>query len=152
MTDVLEKPKIERLTQKPEVIEAPDWEMLQANSVLIWPVGSRTIEGAHKPDSDYDFLVLSAGPIPDVYEKLGFQLESGDKHYEPSSGAFNSWRKGSVNLVATYSPSFSEKFLKANTLAKSLRLTNRGDRVTLFKALLYQDYAVEIPNADIRWA
>ena len=103
----------------------------------IWLVGSRTIEGAYRDDSDHDFLVFSQEPIPDKIEDLGFKLENGGAHYEPSEGYFNSWRKGNINVIATHDQVFATNFLKANKIAQILNLTDRADRVKLFQFLLY---------------
>jgi hypothetical protein len=146
-----DKPKLTELKERPEVIAQTEWDLLIAEHAKVWAVGSRSIEGAFRADSDYDFLVFSGQPIPHVFSGMGFELETGGAHYEPSEGGFNSWRKGSVNFVATYSPKFCADFLKANTIAQRLKLKDRDDRVTLFKAILYNDLPVEIPNASIRW-
>jgi len=147
-----EKTELVPLKERPEIIDLPIWELLIAEHAKVWPVGSRTIEGAFKPESDHDFLVFSASPAPHVFDQAGFTLETGGNHYEPSEGYFNSWRKGAVNFVATYRPSFCENFLKANTIAQALKLKDREDRVTLFKALLYNDFPVKIPDPSVKWA
>ena len=125
------------LKHRPEAIELSDWEKLTENGASVWAVGSRTISGASKPDSDFDFLVLTSRPIPDAIQNLDYELEVGDKHYEPSDGAFNSWRKGRINLIATYDRRFARNFLIANSVAQELGIKDRKDRVTLFQAIRY---------------
>ena len=56
----------------PEIMDEADWLALKAAKVEMWIVGSRTIEGGWHEKSDYDFLVLSRGPIPDVPDDLGY--------------------------------------------------------------------------------
>ncbi len=124
------------LSSKPDVIDGDHYKVLSDLGCKLWPVGSRTIEGAAKSDSDYDFLVFTHARIPDVFFGLGYDLNLG-QHYDPSEGAFNSWRLGSVNLIATDNFHFCNKFLRANEVAKALRLTDRANRVTLFQAILY---------------
>ena len=123
--------------EKPDAITEADWKVLWGSRCKIWAVGSRTIDGAAKPDSDYDFLALSRGPIPDAIEDMGYKLLKGDAHYEPNEGGFNSWRKVEVNLIVTQSQEFAEAFLRATAVAQKLALTDRDDRVTLLQAILY---------------
>lgn len=110
---------------------------LQELGCEIYCVGSRTIQQGFTDESDYDFLVFKAKPLPEVMEDLGYNLEKGSAHYEPSEGQFNSWRKGSVNIILTKDNLFKLKFLLANNTAKALRLVKREERVRLFQKVLY---------------
>jgi hypothetical protein len=138
------KPLIER----PEIIPVEHYEAIKNAGGYLWPVGSRTIDGAAQHDSDYDFLFLSKDRIPDVFDKLGYDLLSGGAHYDPSEGRFNSWRLGFVNFIATDEIEFVKRFLVANEAAKRMSLKSRNDRVTLFQAVLYCRVADE-PKASV---
>ena len=117
------------------------WGLLGAGVKGLWAVGSRTIEGAWTDESDYDFLVY----CPDTPQALrhgippapGFVLDDGGKHYEPSEGVFNSWRKERINLIMSRDWDFCRKFLHANLAAQSEKITCRDDRVKLFRYILY---------------
>lgn len=118
--------------------KAPD--VFSLKGCQFWEVGSRTIEGAWTPQSDYDVLVLSPENICADIDALGFRLESGGAHYDPSQGDFNSWRRGDVNVILTYDTSFAARFRKANSLCRFLRLKERGDRVAVFQSILYGNF------------
>ena len=103
-------------------------------------VGSRTIMGAARPDSDYDILV-SGSPdwTAEFMERLqseGFKLD-GSGHYEPSEGQFNSWRKADTNIVLTYRREFAERFRVANRICQRFCIAKRERRVQVFQAVLY---------------
>lgn len=120
-----------------ENMDVECYDAITKEGGYIWPVGSRTICGAATPDSDYDFLVFSHKPIPNVFDGLGFKLDDKDAHYEPSEGKFNSWRRNHINLIATRNQNFARRFIIANETAKHLSLLRRADRVVLFQAILY---------------
>lgn len=120
-----------------DMLSEDDWAVLQPHINFARPVGSRTIEGGWSENSDYDFLILSNKPIPSLLEDIGFNIDSHSKHYEPSEGHFNSWRRGNINLIVSYSADFANFFTAANNAARALKLTCRDDRVTLFQAVLY---------------
>jgi hypothetical protein len=118
-----------------------DSKALKKDGCVIQIVGSRTIDGAAQDDSDFDFLVhKSRGEGVSVLPELGYDLELGNEHYEPADGKFNSWRKGKVNIIYTNCDQFYQAFQKANALCKALKLLNRDDRVTVFQAILYNNY------------
>ena len=103
-------------------------------------VGSRSIQGASKPESDWDYLAFSWYP-PNIIWRLrrrGFHIQQNHK-YGVATSNFLSLKNSStnVNIILTSSPKFYKNFLKANRLAQRLRITNRDDRVKLFKSILY---------------
>lgn len=114
--------------------------------VLLWKgcdielVGSRRIEGAYGPDSDYDYLVLNGeGSGEAGLADMGFELDEPGEHYEPS-GSFNSWRIGNMNVVLTNSRKFYGDFCYAQSLAEHIPLLRREERVRLFQAVLYDNF------------
>jgi len=126
------------------MLSAEDQEAIVADNCKVFPVGSRTIDGAANECSDYDFLVVSSnGSGVSVLPDLGFVLDDSAKHYEPASGVFNSWRKGSVNIIYTNSGRFAKAFQNANALCVHLNLRNRDDRVAVFQSILYDNFPKE---------
>lgn len=125
-----------------------DDEMQHFSVCKIFPVGSRTIFQGFKDDSDWDFLVYHGAAMPDVMAKIGFKLDRGGVHYEPSQGKFNSWRKGEVNIILTHDRCFAELFLWANNTAVRMGLKDRCQRVKLFKAILYNEGKEYIQNTN----
>ena len=118
------------------------WALRGTGVMGLWAVGSRTIEGAWTDESDYDFLVYR--PERSMLDRRhgnppapGFVLDDAGKHYEPSEGVFNSWRKGRINLIMSRDWDFCRKFLHANLVAQSEKITCRDDRVKLFRHILY---------------
>ena len=124
---------------RPNIMSEADYDHLRHIGAHFWAVGSRTIAGAGKLNSDYDFLVLTRTRMPEEYGNIGYKTHDEDSHYDPSEGQFNSWRKGLTNLIATDDVEFCRRFLLANSIAQSLRLLDRADRVTLFQAILYHN-------------
>lgn len=53
---------------------------------------------------------------------------------------FHSWKRGEVNLVLTCNEDYFDDFHRATALARSLNLTNKGDRVKLFEALTWDSW------------
>ena len=126
------------------------WALLGAGVYGLWAVGSRTIEGAWTDESDYDFLVYR--PDTSLARHLsiplapGFVLDDEGKHYEPSEGVFNSWRKGRINLIMSRDWDFCRKFLHANLVAQSEKITCRDGRVKLFSHFLYGESMCGTPG------
>ena len=127
------------------------WALFHAGVYGLWAVGSRTIEGAWSDKSDYDFLAYlpqrklfySRHGLPPA---PGFVLDDEGKHYEPSEGVFNSWRKGRTNLIVSRDWDFCRKFLHANLAAQSEKITCRDDRVKLFRHFLYGESMCGTPG------
>ena len=55
-------------------------------------------------------------------------------------GVFHSWKRGEVNIVVTCNEDYFDDFHRATALARSLNLTNKGDRVKLFEALTWDSW------------
>jgi len=101
-------------------------------------------------DTDYDVVMLAKNKkgraLRKAMDNLGFCMEgSSSKYgpgskYSPSSGKFNSWRKGRMNIILTQDKSFYQAFVGATLVAKRLNLLSKEDRITLFEAILYGEY------------
>lgn len=105
----------------------------ELDAIKIIPVGSRATCDPAPENTDIDYLVL----VKKRTCPVGWELDTGGVHYEPSEGEFNSWRKGNVNLIVTDSYFFYDKFVVATKLAKRFNLLDKRDRIALFQGVLY---------------
>jgi len=114
---------------------------VQLRAIKLHQVGSSwSCDPPPNPVTDVDFLML----VPDRSDvtgtklhDLGYVLDDGNVHYDPSEGEFNSWRRGKLNLILTDCEEFYESFMLASRVAKKLNLLNKKDRIDLFQAILY---------------
>jgi hypothetical protein len=106
-------------------------------------VGSTVTCDPPPSNTDIDYLILVKRRDASAVASLGFDLDQGGEHYEPSEGNFNSWRSGNVNLIVTDSEWFYNGFILATNVAKALNLMCKRDRVTLFQAILYRNFSEE---------
>lgn len=113
------------------------------NIIDITPTGSRVICNPPPLDTDKDFVVLIHGPVSEFIDDLtGNHGWESDTKYPGSD--FTSLRRGKVNYIVTESEDFYKKFVLATKIAKSLNLTDKKDRVTLFQGVLYKN----VPRID----
>ncbi len=109
--------------------------------------GSRAIcPTAVTSESDDDYVLLVH---PGVYDNLRVRLQDegwglGGSGSDINPDGFNSWKKEIngvvVNLIITMDQDFFRGWMQATSLAKSLNLTNKSDRVTIFDAMLYDNW------------
>jgi len=97
-------------------------------------------------DTDEDWLCyLPPGDFA-IFEEvliMGFACEFGGSQIhaggcligEPNS--FQSYTLGEINVIATASEEFFEKFMHATAEAKRLNLLDKSDRIALFQKILY---------------
>lgn len=116
----------------------------------VFAVGSRITCDPAPTDTDEDFLVVVRKRNPGAMAAAGFELDTGGSHYEPSEGQFNSWRKGSLNLIVTDDRKFARRFLAASAVAQRLNLLNKADRIALFQAVLYGATDAPLEGAGLR--
>lgn len=103
------------------------------------PVGSRITCNPPPADTDEDWLVLVNGDPKEALLSSGFMQDGRPGFYTGSDvGTFRSWRMGDLNVITTPDPKFYELFLTATMLAKRFNLLDKGDRIALFQAVLYQ--------------
>jgi hypothetical protein len=125
-------------------------EFLSDIAFSITPVGSRVTCDPPPTDTDEDWLVHSYNvqKAIDLLSQNGFTLDNPNLHYAPDTGAFNSWRKGNVNVILTKDYDFNRRFLAASAMAKRFNLLEKPDRVALFQAVLYGNGGPEAPLPD----
>lgn len=102
-------------------------------------VGSTVVCNPAPQNTDTDIIMLVKDRQPSVMSSLGFDLDTGGAHYEPSEGQFNSWRKDELNVIVTDCEVFYEKFIFASRISKALNLLKKEDRIKLFQAVLYSN-------------
>ncbi len=62
---------------------------------------------------------------------------AGPSNSSGNSSPFESYTKGSINLIVTWDKKFHHRFLAATTVCKRLNLLDKADRIVLFQAVLY---------------
>lgn len=102
------------------------------------PTGSRYICGSGA-DEDWLIQVENLSFLTSMAVK-GFTLET-PEHYGLGT-EFYSLRNGEINIIATKSPAFYDKFYLATEVSKRLCLKNKPDRVAVFRAFLYNEFPV----------
>lgn len=119
---------------------------LKAASTKLEPVGSRITCNPPPTDTDEDWLCfLPASEFKLFEESLisihgcefgGSRIHAGGCLVgDPNS--FQSYTLGEINVIATASEEFFDKFMQATEEAKSLNLLDKSDRIALFQKILY---------------
>lgn len=111
--------------------------------------GSREICNPPPLDTDEDYLVWSLSEVSGYLDVL---LELGGWTYQDrpygENLEFDSWRKGSVNILKTSDTNFALKFKLATKVAKGFNLLKKEDRISLFEAILYDRGSLYVPGRD----
>lgn len=112
-------------------------------------VGSRVTCDPPPTDTDDDWLVLVrqeqftdnvsffANALRMQGWKLGGSLPANEGKPLMPDERFMSLTRDGVNIIATESPLFFDRFIVATRLAKRLNLLDKADRIALFQAVLY---------------
>ena len=106
----------------------------------IYQTGSSIICNPPVENTDIDFIICTFD-----YYKLdrylvthGFkQTSQNEKEYDLPSEKFTCYRKNNINLIVTEDIDWYKKWVFATKVAKKLNLLKKEDRITLFKAILY---------------
>lgn len=115
-------------------MKLPVIEALEAIGVKVYHTGSRAI-CEHPPEtSDDDWIVLNDPGVFEILDEHNFRpMEGGGE----TSGGANTvpWynKDHTVNIIVCYSAETFRKWRDATDEAKRLKLTNRADRIALFK-------------------
>jgi hypothetical protein len=101
--------------------------------------GSRTIPGAAREDSDWDYMVLLREPLTvDTREDLrSLGMQFSIEQYE--GRLIESWRKDEMNIVFTTSQEVFDLQKLANDLCVRLGVTDKQSRCDIFGAVVYQN-------------
>ena len=124
----------------------------------ITAVGSRITCNPPPKDTDQDWLVLVdekdfdnfAYYLISVGWYIGGSIIPYTNNTLPSDYIFSSFTLGVDNIIVTASTEFHNRFLSASSVAKSLNLLKKEDRIMLFQSVLYGaicDSAFLIPDA-----
>lgn len=111
--------------------------------------GSRVICNPAPTDTDIDFVVQVSSRMWNTFDILDLLDTKGYTHNTGESNTYNnmlsfdredgfmSFRKGEVNYIITPSKVFFENFCLATICARELNLTDKDDRIKLFRKFLY---------------
>lgn len=104
-----------------------------------WPTGSRYICSPPVMDTDRDTVILVNGfyPYDELLEGEGWEHCANDEYNK--EGDFVSYRKGEDNYIITEDEDFFNQYVIATEAAKVLNLTNKEDRIKLFRAVRHHD-------------
>lgn len=108
------------------------------------PVGSRVTCNPAPTDTDEDFLALvSDENFNKFYEhlmhagyELGGSIPFNENDLSPDE-CFCSFALGDINIIATESDVFFDRFMIATAEATRLNLLVKADRIALFQSILY---------------
>ena len=105
------------------------------------PTGSFYICNPQVLDTDKDYIVLVKDLITadTKLKTMGYKTSTldGDEYDLEAEGGFMCYRKADINLIVTEDEKFFTKFWEATCVAKQLNLTEKEDRIYLFKYVLY---------------
>jgi hypothetical protein len=107
-------------------------------------VGSRVTCSPAPKDTDEDVLLLTDDIetlIGDCIE-IGFTRDGSIDSTYPKE--FVSLRSGTMNFIITDNEEFFKKFMLATHVCKSLNVTPKRHRITVFQAILYGKEYVEV--------
>lgn len=115
-------------------------------NITIAKTGSNYICTPPVEDTDIDFVILCSTldweKIQTHLQTLGYTTESYiTKPSNEKDSIFVSYRKGKINYIITCFPNLFSKFIIATSLAKSLNLQSKQQRITLFQYILYNTLA-----------
>ena len=108
------------------------------------PCGSKFVCDPPVMTTDEDYLVFAVNKIHAELEALGYASDSDNT--QPSSRPtveddvdwrFESWRRGSINLIVTTAEEFAKKHEAATRVCKKLNLLDKRDRIMIYQAVLY---------------
>lgn len=123
-----------------------DIEQIKAASIRFEAVGSQvTCKPPPPPPSDFDYLVqIDPSKFVEFENSLyagGFTLDGSMVLREglelDDPDAFQSYKRERINVIATCSPEFFNRFMIATALAKRFNLMLKRDRIALFQGVLY---------------
>src|SRR5690606_15682489 len=103
----------------------------------ITPTGSSFTCDPPVTDTDIDFVVKvhDLSEFLPVAMDLGWDLHGEQEKYRGDEGMFKSLRRENINLIATESRVFFERYKLATELAKQFNLLQKKDRIDLFHAV-----------------
>lgn len=121
--------RIKEILTPEMILECKDWE----------PVGSRITCNPAPTDTDEDWLLLvkSINIFVEISQRNGWLCGLSLRN-RPE---FASLRLNEVNLIITEQIHWWDKFLAASSVAKRFNLLSKGDRIALFRAVLYGERA-----------
>ncbi len=119
---LLIKPKLKKLRR-------------QLPEAKIFPCGSRYVCDPPTITTDVDFLVYSENDLTAALLALGYGTSPWRDYFGLESGSFESWRKGTKNLIVSTSKPFCDGHNVATSICKSRNVKRKYHRVMVYEAL-----------------
>lgn len=108
----------------------------------ICQTGSSVICNPPVENTDIDFIIcaISETKLHKFLAVNGFELSNADEEeYDLESEGFSCYRKDNINLIVTEDYDWYKKWVFSTAVAMKLNLLKKEDRITLFKAILYNE-------------
>lgn len=132
--------------------------MTEKNGKELWPIllnfgniyetGSRYTCNPPSQTSDWDYLLHcdknKKADVEFFLAKEGFVAEGCEQYPYQDKYGFVSYRKELVNFIVTTDDEFAELHCLATKVCKKLNLLKKEDRVTVFQAILYNNFDGEL--------
>lgn len=106
----------------------------------ICQTGSSVICNPPVENTDIDFVICTTS----YYEICSFLIRNGfrqscadEEEYDLENEGFECYRKNNINLIVTENYDWYKKWVFSTVVAMKLNLLKKEDRITLFKAILY---------------
>lgn len=104
--------------------------------------GSRIVPGGWLAGSDWDYLVAvepkNILAVNHLLKDKGYKLE-GQESYPDQTSHFKSWRKDDFNFLVSDNAEFIKRHRQATQVIKEAKITNKAERIAIFKRILYGD-------------
>lgn len=108
----------------------------------ICQTGSSVICNPPVENTDIDFIIcaMDMAKLHTFLESNNFKLSvSDEEEYDLESEGFSCYRKDNINLIVTEDYDWYKKWVFSTVVAMKLNLLKKEDRITLFKAILYNE-------------
>lgn len=109
-------------------------DLCAGKMIMCMPTGSRVICDPPVMDTDIDYVIC--GPVD--LEKHGFRYTNDNDEYEDTD--FETYRNGDLNVIKVDNGSSFAAWEWATRAAKSMNLTDKGDRISFFQGCLYGNW------------
>lgn len=89
-------------------------------------------------DTDDDYVILTVRPLDlSILKEHGFVLGGSDFLHTNGESAFQSWKKGDLNLIFTADEGWFDRMLLATKTCMALNEPDKAKRIIVFQAIVY---------------